>query len=133
MWTPIPTIVYVLRIALKNQDASCDECFFQVPHQFVWYITTVLGNCEASWQKNFVTIIDGFYSSNEPTWSKSNINVLLEREELKDIRRSRACYQTTKRDSSVIHRFWEEFINYDRLLEEEFDDNSIRGELYKNS
>ena len=40
-----------------------------------------------------------------------------------------ACYWTAKQDSSVIHRIQEEVVNSDRLLEMEFDKNSLRGVL----
>ena len=103
-----------------------------------------------------VNKIDGYYASDEVTWSKQNMTVsilvcefvcyvfmsnqycshilfllqeLLCYVPLKDMVRLRACYWTAKQDSSVIHRIREEVVNSDRLLEMEFDENSLRGVL----
>ena len=80
---------------------------------------------------NVVTIIDGFYASNEPTWSKENINQLLEYVPLNDMVRLRACYWTAKNDDTVIYRVREEVVESSRLLEAEFDEKSLRGVLDK--
>ena len=78
-----------------------------------------------------VTIIDGFYSSNEPTWCKYNVNKLLEYVPLKDIVRLRACYWTAKQDENVMYRLREEVVDSDRMNEVEFDEKSLRGILDK--
>ena len=82
-------------------------------------------------RRTVVTIIDGFYSSDEPTWCKHNVNKLLECVPLKDIVRLRACYWTAKQDDSVIYRVREEVVDGDRMNEVEFDEKSLRGVLNK--
>ena len=78
-----------------------------------------------------VTIIDEFYSSDEPTWSNNNINVLLQYAQLKDIVRLRACYWTAKQDKTVIYRVREEVVDSNQMNEIEFDEQSLRGILDK--
>ena len=59
---------------------------------------------------NVVTIIDGFYAWNEPTWLKENINKLLEYVPLNDMVRLHACYWTAKNNDTVVHRVHEEVV-----------------------
>ena len=82
-------------------------------------------------RRTVVTIIDGFYSSDEPTWCKYNVNELLEYVPLKDVVRLRACYWTAKQDESVMYRLREEVVDSDRMNEVEFDEKSLRGILDK--
>ena len=82
-------------------------------------------------RNSVVTTIDGFYESDQPTWSKDNINELLEYVPLADVVRLRGCYWTAKTDGSVIYRVREEVVDSDRLCEVEFDEKSLRGVLDK--
>ena len=50
---------------------------------------------------------------------------------LDNIIRLRACYWTAKTDDSVIYRIRDEVVDSNRLLEMEFDENSLRGILDK--
>ena len=78
-----------------------------------------------------VTIIDGFYESDGPTWLKNNTNQLLPYVPLSDVVCLRGCYWTAKADGSVIYRVREEVVDSDCLCEIEFDKKSLRGVLDK--
>ena len=62
-------------------------------------------------RQSVVTTIDEFYASDQPTWSKRNINQLLE--------------------YVLPTRVREEMVNSDQLLDVEFDKNSLHGVLHQ--
>lgn len=62
-------------------------------------------------RQSVVTTIDEFYAPDQPTWSKHNINQLLE--------------------YVLSTRVREEMVNSDQLLDVEFDENSLHGVLHQ--
>ena len=107
------------------------ECFFKCRTSLYDILPQFWKQMSVEDRISVINTIDGFYESDESTWSKENINQLLEYVPVADVVRLRGCYWTAKSDGSVIYRVREEVVDSDRMGEVEFEEKSLRGILDK--